>query len=133
MKKWYLIYKHILLVSSVYILKITWLAPSKQLVKVQEVRVPENNCLLRSPVRMLRPQVESRSPINIDQGQWLSGKSGATRNRRNCSSGNCHSNVLFVKLLRTAKLIFVSKVLPLEHSRKPAKPTWLEFLRMPTI
>ena len=57
-----------------------WPVPSRPLVNPPEERLPANNWPPRLPVRAPRPPVESRSPTGTVPVQWLSVRSGVTRN-----------------------------------------------------
>jgi len=81
---------------------------------------------------LLPPPVESRSPTDTGQEQWLSVRSGDTRNPLSSSSASCPSSVLSVRSPRTSRLTCVSRAPPSWPSRKPARPTSLVCLRTPT-
>ena len=109
-----------------------WHVPSRPQENLLEVKLHVNNWPPRQPVRALQQLVASRNPTDTGQEPSLFVRSGDTRKAQSCWSGNCHSSVWSVRLLRTSRPTCVSRVQPSWLSRKPAKPTLSDSLRTPT-
>ncbi|CCE72215.1 Histone H3.3 type 2 [Caenorhabditis elegans] len=109
-----------------------WLVPSKPLVNPPEERLQESSWPPRPPANRLQPPEESRSHIVTVQELSLSVRFVVTRSRLSFSSASFLSNVSFVRLPRTSRLISASSRLPSELSRRHLKHTSSDSSRTPT-
>ena len=106
--------------------------PSKLLGSPPVEKHPESSLqprLLASQPRLL---VVSRSPTGTGQGPWLSERSGGTRSPLSSSSVSSPSSVSSGRLPRTSRLTWGSRALLSWLSRRPARLTWLDSLKIPT-
>merc|ERR1712150_241333 len=109
-----------------------WLVQSRLLVNPLEVKLPGNSLPPKLPGRAPHPPEVRKSPIVTGPVLSLSVRSEDTRSLQSSSSGNSHSSVWSVKLLRTSRQICVSRVQLSELFRRPARLTWSVFSRTPT-
>ena len=115
-----------------------WQEQNKQQENLPAARRQESSWPQRQRANRHQPQAVSRNPTDTDQEPSLFVRSDVTRNPLSSSSASCHSSVLFVRLPRITKLIFVSrdqrswhyKNLPRRTSSVSSRtPTWLPSTR----
>lgn len=109
-----------------------WQEQSRQLENLPEERLHANSWPPRQLARVHQPPAVLRNHTGTGQEPLLSVKSDVTRRAPSFSSGNFHSSVLYVKSLRTSRLISDSRAQLCWPCRKPAKHTWSVFLKTPT-
>merc|ERR1712228_578977 len=96
-----------------------------------EESTPESTSLPRPPLR-LSPLVVSRDPTDSDPELLPSEKSENSKNPLNSSSASSPSRDSSVKTLPNSRTTSDSRAPPSSLSKKPPRPTWLDFSKTPT-
>lgn len=109
-----------------------WQGPNKPRESQPVARRQGNNWRQKPRENLPQQQGESKSLIDIDQGRWRSERFGNIKNQVTCCFESFPFNVWSAKSLKILKTICVSNPQPSWRSKKRAKPTWWDSLKIPT-